>query len=183
MSATPVVASSVNEEMANILMKAISDANLPGFDYLEFKDAIAKMSNAPMTEQQRFVAVFSTAQVMGVKYVDLIASIDHYVSVVGKQRESFMANVDQVVKEQVDSRLESITGSEKKIADALAKIAELNEFVVKTQQEMLNLKNEVAQSQQQIDNTRSSFEATFNMVVGRLNEDKTKMTTYLGSMQ
>lgn len=174
-----VVTAGVNTEMLEILNKAVENANIEGFDYLEFREALAGYATLPMTEQQKFEAVFNTVKVMGVTFDKLIASIDHYLGVVSKQRDAFMANVDNAVKEQVDDKNAEITKDEQTIADAIAEINRLNEVVVQTQQGVLAKKNEVAQNQQQIDMTRSSFESTYNVVVGRLNEDKTKMTTFL----
>ena len=178
-TSAPVMASSVNQEMLEILMKAIAEANLPGFDYIEFRDSVAKLNAQPMTEQQRFVTVFSTAQIMGVTLANLTSAVDHYIKVVDEQRAGFLANVQEMVKREVDTRTKTLADNDAKLADANKKIAELNEFIVKTQQESMNLQNEVALQQQQINNTTSAFEATYNMVVGRLNEDKTKLTTYL----
>jgi len=174
-----VITAGVNQEMMDILNKAVSDANLEGFDYLEFREALAGYADMPMTEQQKYEAVYRTVKVIGVSADKLIASIDHYVNVVSAQRDGFLANVENAVKEQVDAKNADIVASEQKIAKAIEDINKLNELVVKTQQEVLAMKNEVAQNQQQIDNTRASFEATYNVVVGRLNEDKTKMTTFL----
>jgi hypothetical protein len=169
----------INTEMLAILNKAVEDANIEGFDYLEFREALAGYADLPMTEQQKYEAVYRTIKVMGVTLDKLLSSIDHYIGILGQQHTAFIANVDNAVKEQVESKVADIANDEQNIANALAEINRLNELVVKTQQEVLAKKNEVAQNQQQIDMTRSSFEATYNVVVGKLNEDKTKMTTFL----
>lgn len=169
----------VNAEMLAILNKAVDDANIEGFDYLEFREALAGYADLPMTEQQKYEAVYRTIKVMGVTLDKLLGSIDHYLAVLVQQHNAFIANVDNAVKEQVESKITDIAKDEQTIANALAEINRLNELVVKTQQDVLGKKNEVAQNQQQIEMTRSSFETTYSVVVGKLNEDKTKMTTFL----
>lgn len=173
------ITAGVNPEMLEILNKAVQDANLEGFDYLEFNQVLTGYGDIPMTEQQKYESVFRTAKVMGVTVESLVSSIDTYIGVLVKQREGFMANMEIAVKEQIVDRNEDVAKSEKVIADALNEINRLNELVVCTQKEVLAKKNEIAQNQQQIDMTNASFEATYNVVVGRLNEDKTKMITFL----
>lgn len=177
-----VVGSTVNQDMLDMLMKSISEANLSGFDYLEFRDSVAKMASAPMTEEQRFVAVFTTAQTIGATLPNLVSSIDHYIEVVNKQREAFLQNVKDVTAQEVDSRNAKISEGDAKISEASDKIAELNAFIIEAQKQKQALQNEVVIQQQQINSTTSSFEATYNMVVGKLNEDKNKLTTYLGKV-
>jgi hypothetical protein len=181
-TASTVVGSAVNQEMLDMLMKSISEANISGFDYIEFRDSVAKMSSVPMTEEQKFIAVFSTAQTVGATLPVLISSVDHYIEVVNKQREGFLQNVKDVTVQEVDSRNAKIAESDAKIADANQKIADLNTFIIESQKQKEVLQNELVLQQQQINSTTSSFESTYNLVVGRLNEDKTKLTTYLGKV-
>lgn len=180
--ATPMVSSmGINQDMVDFLTKAIEDANLPGFDYLEFKQAVGKMMNVPMTEQQRFMAVFATAQAMGVTIQSLTDSVDHYISVIEKQREGFMGSAAHATQKEVETRMTQVSANEKQIQEATQKINELTTFITQTQQENLKITQEANSEKMKIDNSIASFEATFNMMAGRLKEDKQKLVSYLAT--
>lgn len=171
----------VNQDMTDLLMNAINDANLEGFDYIEFKQAVGKMMNIPMTEQQRFQTVFATAQAMGVTVDSLVNSVDHYISVIGKQRDGFMGSASNATIKEVDTRMALISENEQKIQEATQKINELTAFITQTQQENIKITQEANSEKLKIDTNVASFEATFNMVSSRLVEDKQKLVSYLGT--
>jgi hypothetical protein len=178
--ATPMVSSmGINQDMVDFLTKAIEEANLQGFDYLEFKQAVGKMMNVPMTEQQRFMAVFATAQAMGVTIQSLTDSVDHYLTVIEKQRDGFMGSASHATQKEVDTRMAQVATNEKQIQEATQKINELTTFITQTQQENLKITQEANSEKMKIDNSIASFEATFNMMAGRLKEDKQKLVSYL----
>ena len=55
----------ITDKFTDVLMKALSDNNIEGFDYLEFRQGLLSLSKMPMDEGTRFQAAFSMAQVMG----------------------------------------------------------------------------------------------------------------------
>lgn len=178
--ATPMVSSmGINQDMVDFLTKAIEEANIQGFDYLEFKQAVGKMMNVPMTEQQRFMAVFATAQAMGVTIQSLTDSVDHYLTVIEKQRDGFMGSASHATQQEVDARMAQVATNEKQIQEATQKINELTTFITQTQQENLKITQEANSEKMKIDNSIASFEATFNMMAGRLKEDRQKLVSYL----
>jgi hypothetical protein len=180
--ATPMVSTmGINQDMVDFLTKSIEEANLQGFDYLEFKQAVGKMMNVPMTEQQRFMAVFATAQAMGVTVQSLTDSVDHYMSVIQKQRDGFMVSAAHATQKEVDTRMAQVATNETQIQEATRKINELTTFINQTQQENLKITQEANSEKMKIDNSIASFEATFNMMAGRLKEDKQKLVSYLAT--
>lgn len=135
--------------------------------------------NVPMTEQQRFMAVFATAQAMGVTIQSLTDSVDHYLTVIEKQRDGFMGSASHATQKEVDTRMAQVATNEKQIQEATQKINELTTFITQTQQENLKITQEANSEKMKIDNSIASFEATFNMMAGRLKEDKQKLVSYL----
>jgi len=178
-SVAPPMNGTINAEMAEMLASAIEAADLDGFDYLEFKDSLTGMASVPMTEQQKFMAVFATAQTMGLTKGSLINSIDHYLNVLAQKKAEFAGHVEQQIAAEVTARDEAIAANEQQIEQASAQMQELTakiqELTVKNQE----LNNEKIQAGQNIQSTQSSFDATFGMVAGKLTEDKTKIETYL----
>lgn len=168
-----------DQEMAKIIQDAIEASNLPGFDYIEFRDSLVRMAGVPMTEEQKFQAVFATAQSMGVTKQILLDAVDHYLKVVDGKAAEFESFVSGVETQQV-------TAKEKSVADLTTTIegeaAEINRLTIsiqehRKQQDAINL--EIVQAKQDIQNKRSAFEATRAAIANNLTSDRTKIETYL----
>jgi hypothetical protein len=173
------VPATVNEAMVELLSKAIEAANLEGFDYLEFRDALAAMASAPLSEQQKFQAVFATATTMGVTKDRLVEAIDHYQQVLDHQKAEFQAQVESMIAQEVTQREELKSAKEQEIAALSEQIQQAQAAIGEKQQEILALSNEINEQNLNIQQTASSFEATFNFVSGKLQEDKGKIQNYL----
>jgi hypothetical protein len=180
-SVAPAVpmAGAVNPEMAEMLAGAIEAADLEGFDYLEFKESLVGMASVPMTEQQKFLAVYATAQTMGASRGGILNSIDHYVSVIEQKKAEFAGHVEQKIAAEVTAREEKIAANNAAVEEATQQMQALTERIQTLQAENQALENEKIAESQSIQATQASFDATFNMVSGKLQEDKTKIETYL----
>jgi hypothetical protein len=174
----PVIPGQPDPEMVKILQDAIEAANLPGFDYIEFRDALVRMAQVPMTEELKFQAVYATAQSM-VSKQGLLDAVDHYLKVIADKATEFQSYVQGVEATEVTAKQESVT---KLTTDIEAKAAEISQLTLaiqekRKQQDALNL--EIVQAQQDIQNKKSSFEATRMLVANNLTADRTKIDTYL----
>lgn len=174
----PVVAG-VNDEMASMLFAAIDEANIEGFDYIEFRDTVNQMGNTGMTEHNKFLAVFTTASAMGLTREKLLSSIDHYVSVISSKREGFISHVEGMLEKEVQGRHDAIMNIDEECVKAQEEIAALNLKIQEAQQQKLTLQNEANTQKMEIENTRASFEATFQMVNGKLETDKKNIEMYI----
>lgn len=182
--ATPtptVISAGVNDEMAQMLMSAIEEANLEGFDYIEFRDTVNDLGNNGMTEANKFLSVFATASRMGLTRETLLSSIDHYLGVIGEKREAFMAMVESQLESEVQGRYDKAASLDEDIAKAQEEINRLNEVITNSQREKIQLQNEANTEKMNIENTRASFESTFGMVQGKLLTDKGNIETYIPS--
>lgn len=178
-TAVPIVPSSVNEEMAKVLNAAIEAANLDGFDYIEFKNALASLASAPIPEPQKYQTVFATAGTMGLTKQKLIDAIDYYQKVIDKKKEEFQTQVQAMVAKEITSREELKVQKEKEIVDLQEKIRQAQSTISERQQEILGISTEINEQNLRIQQTASAFEATFASVAGKLQEDKAKIQTYI----
>lgn len=176
----PVIPGQADPEIVKIFEEAIVAGNLPGFDYFEFKDSLAKMAGMPMTEEQKYQAVFATAQVMGnVDKKSLVDSITHYVGVVNKKAVEFNKFIETSPNAEIATK-------EKKIADVnntMQQKAQEIEKLTKEIQELRigreNMLAEVSQERIAVQQKVSAFEATKADILARLQQDQQKMETYL----
>ena len=174
-----IIPATINEEMVEFLSSAIEAANLDGFDYIEFRDSLAAMASAPMSEQQKFIAVFATACTMGLTKEKLLDSISHYQNVIEGKKAEFAAHVEAMVAQEVTAREQLKTRKEQEISALAEQIQKAQASIAEKQQEVVTISNEINEQNLHIQQTASSFEATFGFVAGKLEEDKNKIQSYL----
>jgi hypothetical protein len=177
----PIYSGSINSEMAEMLANAIKEADQDGFDYLEFSESLANDAFKVLPEQSKFAAVFAVAKASGLTVPKLIASVEHYQSVLNNQKQQFDAHVQQRIADELSVRENKKALNEKSIYEAQQKIVELTQSITMLQQENIQLTSEISQEDLNIKNTVSSFESTFNVVYTKLEDDKTKIKTYIGA--
>lgn len=175
----PFVPATVNEEMVELLSSAIEAANLDGFDYIEFRNSLAAMASAPMPEKQKFQAVFATASTMGLTKQKLVDAIDHYQGVISNKKTEFDSHVEGMKAQEVTAREQLKEKKEQEIAALSEQIQQAQAAIAERQQEILNISNEINEQNLRIQQTSASFEATYNFVSGKLEEDKGKIQSYL----
>ena len=179
--AAVAVPGTINAEMAQMLDDAITANDLPGFDFLEFRDSLNNPAFATLPEQAKYQAVFGTASAGGLTVEKLLSSIDHYKGVIAQKKDEFQQHVEAQTAQEVTSREERKAANEQSVADAQQKIAELTESINQWQTENVQLATEISQETLKIQQTSSSFEATYSVVDTKLDEGKTKIQTYLGT--
>ena len=64
-------AGKVDSKFMNVLLKAMDNNNLEGFDYLEFKQSLKSLEKMPMDEATRYQSAFAMAKTMGASAAQL----------------------------------------------------------------------------------------------------------------
>jgi len=162
----PKVLGQVDPDMLKILEEAIASSNLPGFDYIEFRDSLVRMQGVPMSEEQKFQAVFATAQSIGVTKQKLLEAVDHYLGVIKAKDDEFTTYSEEVYNSKVASVEASISQLTATIDGGAAEIKRLTESIQ-------------ARRKQQDELTLQVLQATRDAVVGNLTADRSKIEAYL----
>jgi hypothetical protein len=155
-----------------MLESVISENNIPGLDYVEFKQAVDKMKNLPMDEATKFMSVFSIFEVQGATKEAILLSIDKYISLIKKEEETFNTEMTASFKEKVDDKKLEVENAQKQIAELNNKIVELNTFIMKTTQD-------AQQEEMKLRMADANFKQSALKVVSVLNSDKEKLTNYI----
>lgn len=177
--ASPAIPGAVDEKMVQFLSQAIEESNIPGFDYIEFRNSLAAMASAPLPENQKYIAVFATASTMGLTKEKLLGAIDHYQNILDSKKKEFNAQVEQMTVQQVQKREELKAAKEAEIQTLLQQIQEAQAAIAAKQQEALEINSEIGRERLNIQQTAASFDATFNFVSGKLQGDKQKIEAYI----
>jgi len=176
---TPTLLGQADPEIAQILEKAITDSNLKGFDYFEFREVLVKMAGIPMTEEQKFQAAFAAAQSMGVDKATLTKAIDHYIGILDGKKVEFQTYVESVIASEVTSKEQAIEASNQEIQKEVGEIERLTKSIQERRRQQDETSVAIAQARVTIQNKGASFEATYLAIVGSLQSDRTKIETYL----
>ena len=161
-----------DEKFVKMLMKVISDNDLPGLDYFEFKQAIDALGTAQIDEKTKFTTTFIVYAQQGCSKETLLSSIDKYSDIIKNEVTQFNAELKTQINEKVQSKLSRVEETKKKVMELTKEIADANEFILKAsqeaQQESLNLQM-----------VEANFKKSAEKVLGILQGDKEKINNYI----
>jgi len=166
-------------EMLKILEDAVEAANIPGFDYIEFRDVLANMSTLGLPEPKMFQAAFASAQIAQVTKQKLLEAIDFYTKVIETKANEFHDYVTGLEATDVSGKDQAIADLDKLIEGDAAKIQELTAAIQERRKKQDELRMEKAQADLEIKNKTAAFEATKATVVDKLTSDRNKIDTYI----
>lgn len=153
------------------LLKAIEENNLPGFDYLEFKQSMNGLRQMNMDETTAIKSAFTTGNTVGLTKSKLISSAEHYRQVLMKEKKQFDSALQKQTVERVDGRRSEKEGLAKKIQSYQAKISELQAEIVKIQSKLDKADGEIDKAQAKINDTKEKFESTYQSFVKEIERD------------
>lgn len=168
-----------DQSIIDNLSQALSDANLPGFDYFEFAQILEKLGNTLPSEQMRFQAAFSTSAVMGATKAKLLETAQHYLSILENEANKFSEMVAAQVKATVTDKKDSVV-------DIEATMKEKSDLITKLTQEINELTNvrtavlnEAAENELKIQKIQNDFAACLKIFIDKINGDTGKINQYI----
>ncbi|WP_090173385.1 PH domain-containing protein [Neolewinella agarilytica] len=178
-SAPTSVDGSVNDRFVKVLMEAMEAANLPGFDYLEYKKALQNLKKMNFTDSVRFQTAYATAQSMGVTPKALLDSAQHYLQTLKKEESKFAQALKGQRAQQVSDKEAQLKQLDASIQQQEAKIKELQDAIKKTKAEQQKLRNTISKSTEKLSKTQADFQATYSLIAGEIQTDIESMKEYL----
>lgn len=170
---------SVNDRSVKVLMEAMEAANLPGFDYLEYKKALQNLKKMDFTDSVRFQTAFAAAQSMGVTPKQLQDSAQHYLTVLDAEHKKFSAALAGQRNAQVsdkENQLKQLDGDIKRQED---KIKELQAQIEKSRKEQAKLRATIEKSTGKLVKTQADFETTIKVITDGIRQDMAHMAEFL----
>lgn len=162
----------VDKRSVKFLIDALNKNNLPGFDYLEFKQAVGAMKAMHMDEATAIQSAFTTASTVGLTKEKLLESANFYQKILSSEQGKFAQALQQQTKIQIAGKQNEINKKKEQIAQLQAEIQRHEALIAKAQQE-------IEQSKHKIFGAKENFEQTYAIVKEELTDDITKITTIL----
>ena len=153
------------------LLKAIEESNLPGFDYLEFKQALKGLRKMNMDETTAIKSAFTTGSTVGLTKSKLISSAEHYRQVLLKEKNQFDAALQKQMAQRVDGKKSEKESLTKKMGAYRSKIKELENEILKLQEKYNKADGEIEAAKSKIIDTKEKFESTFQSFVSEIEQD------------
>ena len=169
----------LDEKSMDFLTSALVKNNLPGFDYLEFKQSLSALASLNMDESTAFKSAFATAATVGLTKEKLLKTAEHYREVLAQENKAF----DQALKKQIVQKVESKKGEmeklKKQIQEHQEQIQKLQEQIVKNESILEHADETIQASLEKINHTKTQFESTFQAILNQINRDIEDINQYL----
>ncbi|MCB0629755.1 MAG: hypothetical protein R2824_33720 [Saprospiraceae bacterium] len=169
----------LDERSVEFLTGALTKSNLPGFDYLEFKQSLAALSAMNMEEETAIRSAFATASTVGLTKDKLLKTAQHYKQVLNSEKQQFDAALQKQIDQKVKGKAAEVAKLKKQVEEYRAKIAQLEAQVAKSQETIDHADEHIAAAKEKIDATRDSFEHTLQSVLNQINKDIENINKYL----
>lgn len=149
---------------------AIIAENRPGPDYLELKNNVEALEDAPMSPEQKLISAFKILQKNYPNFAvaDITSAIDHYIGVVNREKELGLTELNNIRATTVDAVQDEITNKE-------TEMAEITERYKTLQQEVADLKAQRTAAETDVNTKENTFQASINAVLDVLNNDRKKV--------
>ena len=169
----------LDQKSVDFLTKALEKSNLPGFDYIEFKQSLDALSQLNMEEETAFKSAFATASTVGLTKSKLLETAAHYKKVLANEKSQF----DTALQKQIEQKVAGKELEVKKLKDQIIKhqekITQLQEQIVKFQNTIDGADAQIEAAREKIESTREGFEHTHQSILNQIDKDIENINKYL----
>jgi lysyl-tRNA synthetase class I len=169
----------LSDKFFQVLAKAMETANQDGFDYFEFKQALANLKNVPMDDATRFKSAFAMSQAMGVTADKLVNSATYYLDVLKNEQNRFVQAAANQRQSQVGDKEAQANNLEAVMRQKTEQIKQLTAEIEQHRKDVDTIKSDISQAVVKVEQTSRDFEATYQLLVGQIQADVNSMKSYL----
>lgn len=161
----------VDPKFIDILMKAIEENNLEGFDYLEFKSSLQSLSKMNMDDATRYQSAMAMAKTLGANPDKILQSANHYLSILKAESDKFQQAVEAQKSKLSQDQVSGVKALEQAIATKEQQILQLNKEIEADKQRLSKMQTDIQQGTAKIADTSNRFNQAYNLVKKQINDD------------
>jgi len=165
----------IDNKILDSLMKALSDNNQPGEDYLEYWDALKAMENIPLEENIKIQTVLATLSTKGLTVDKIIESSNYYLGILGEEQNKFNKAMENQIEKNINAKKKDISAIDELIKLKSTQIANLTKEITESQDEIEKLKKSIGMSEVKISETQNCFNNTHLFVTNQIIEQIQKI--------
>lgn len=170
----------LDEKSVDFLINALDKNNLPGFDYIEFKQSLSALHDQmDIEEATAYKSTFATASVLGLTKEKLLKTADHYRSILNAEKVQFDAALEKQVEQRVVSKQQEVAKLRKQIEEYKKAIADLEKKIASANDIISRADDEIAGTKDKIESTREAFERTLQSILNQIQLDMESINKHL----
>lgn len=166
-------------KFTDILFGALEKNNLPGVDYLEYKQSLQSLEKMPMEEKVRYQSAFAMAQAMGATPAKLIETAAHYMDVLKGEEAKFAQALANQEASKIQGRKQQIDQLNATIQQKAAQVKKLTEEMQLHSKDMEKLKEEISKASVSMETTKNNFKASYQLLITQIQKDVENMKQFL----
>jgi len=162
----------LDQKSVDFLINALAKNNIPGFDYIEFKQTLATLAQmVDLDEATRYKSAFASAMALGLNREKLLGSAEHYKKILNNEKIQFDAALQKQIDQRVSAKKVEVDKLRKQIEDYKAKIKDLENKIQETHL-TINQQDDLIQSaMEKIETTKNGFESTLASILQEIDHD------------
>ena len=169
----------LDERSIEALTRALEKNNLPGFDYIEFKQALGRLQEMDMDEPTAMRSAFATASTVGLTKEKLLKTAQHYHKILSREKQQFDQSLDRQMEQRVRSKQQEVEKLKVQIKEFEAKIQQLREKMEKAQSTIDHADQDIQEAKDKLMGTKERFDHALQSIVNEIEKDITNIDTYL----
>lgn len=179
MPSQPVVGKApVDKEIEAKIWDMIVAKNLPGPDYIEFKNTAAGLVNINPDETIQLKGAFNVLKRFYPAFTKdiILSSIDTYIGIVNEEKEKGKRECEELRKTKIEDKISAMKSKAAAMDEIACQIKELQDKQAAISADLKQLQFEVEEATKEIDEKEHIFDSSVQAVIDTLNADKVKVS-------
>ncbi|MCB0642063.1 MAG: hypothetical protein KDC44_10505 [Phaeodactylibacter sp.] len=169
----------IDDKFLQVLFKAMEQANIQGFDYLEYKQSLRNLAKMPMDEATRYQSAYAMAQTLGATPQQLVETANHYLKVLQAEEQKFGQALNSQKDQQIGQRVEQLKSLQAAAAEKAKMIDVLKKEIADLEEKQKALQSTIEEATVKVESTKNDFVASYQSLVAQIVQDVEKMKQYL----
>lgn len=160
-----------NNRFATALMKALEKKNLEGFDYLEFKQSVGRLTEIGMDLDTAINSAFITGSSVGLTKEKLIKTANYYAEVLQDEKAQFMRSLEKHLVDNVEGKAKQTGELKKKIATWESKIEELQHQIEAARSQIEAADSQITAARTKAEENQKGFDEALEVITKTIQQD------------
>jgi cytochrome c556 len=175
----PSVVGQVDQKYVDILLGALEKNNQEGYDYLEYKQALQSLKGMGMDEATMFKSALAMAATMGANKDKILQTGGSYLQVLEREQQKFNEALNIQNQKLAQTKDNGIANLESGIVAKQKQVENLLAEIEKDKARLQEVKDEISQSSQKIQQTAANFVSAYSLVSDQIKQDLDKIKKYI----
>ncbi|TXB61295.1 hypothetical protein [Phaeodactylibacter luteus] len=176
----------LDDRSIDALTQALARENLPGFDYIEFKQALGRLQELDMDEPTALRSAFATASTMGLTKEKLLKTAAHYDKVLKSEQAQFQQSLNRQMEQRVQAKQQEVEKMKQQVVEYRHQIQEFQQKIQKLEERIQQAQHTIDHAAEHIEDaktrllsTKASFDQALQSITNEIQRDIENISSYL----